>query len=190
MGRHSSDISNYSEGFQKVRDAQISLNFESDKFEAYDAKFSSREFREALISFEATAPGEDLIMYEMLKHLPDNAIKFLLQIVNKIWETGIFPKDWKISIIVPVKKPNKDAFQATSYRPIALTSCVCKLMEKVINIRLVWHLESKGLISPCQFGFRKKRSTLDPLLRLTNQIRQGFAKRCQTIGVFFDLEKA
>ena len=60
----------------------------------------------------------------------------------------------------------------------------------MINTRLVWHLESKGLISPCQFGFRKKRSTLDPLLRLTNQIQQGFAKQCQTICVFFDLEKA
>ena len=90
LGRHFSDISsphNYSEEFQKVRDAQISLNFESDKFEAYNAKFSLREFREALISSEATAPSEDSIM-------------------NKIWETGILPKDWKISIIVPVKKPN------------------------------------------------------------------------------------
>ena len=188
LGRHFSDISsphNYSEEFRNVRDAQISLNFE-----AYNAKFSLREFREALISSKATAPGEDLVMYEMLKHLPDNAKKFLLKIMNKIWETGILPKDWKISIVVPVKKPNKDAFQATSYRPIALTICVCKLMEKMINIRLIWHLESKGLISPCQFGLRKNRSTLDPLLRLTNQIQQGFAKQCQTIGVFFDLEKA
>ena len=179
LGRHFSDISsphNYSKEFRKVRDAQISLNFESDKFEAYNAKFSLREFWEALISSEATAPGEDLIMNEMLKHLPDNAKKFLLKIMNKIWETGILPKDWKIFIIVPVKKPNKDAFQATSYRSIALTSCVCKLRDKMINTSLVWHLESKGLISPCQFGFRKNRSTLDPLLRLTNQIQQGFAK--------------
>ena len=179
LGRHFSDISSphsYSEELRKVRDTQISLNFESDKFEAYNDKFSLRGFREALLSSEATAPGEDLIMHEMLKHLPDNAKKFLLKIMNKIWETGILPKDWKISVIVPVKKPNKDAFQATSYRPIALASCVCKLIEKMINTRLVWHLESKGLILPCQFGFRKKLSTLDPLLRLTNQIQQGFAK--------------
>ena len=87
LGRHFSDISsphNYSDEFRKVRDVQISLNFESDKFEAYNAKFSLREFREALISSEATTPGEDLIIYEMLKHLPDNAKKFLLKIINKI----------------------------------------------------------------------------------------------------------
>ena len=80
LGRHFPDISipdNYSNEFRKVRDAQISLNFESDNFEAYNAKFSLGEFREAPISSEATAPGEDLIMYEMLKHLPDNAKKFL-----------------------------------------------------------------------------------------------------------------
>ena len=38
--------------------------------------------------------------------------------------------------------------------------------------------------------FAKKRSTLNPLLRLSNQIQQGFALKRQTIGVFFDLEKA
>ena len=193
LGEHFSEISspaNYSPEFQRIRDAQISLNFESGKFEAYNTRFSLREFREALSSTEATAPGEDTILYEMLKHLPDDAKRFLLKIINKVWETGILPKGWKISIIVPVNKPNKDPSQATSYRPIALTSCVCKLMEKMINTRLVWHLETKGLLSPYQFGFRKNRSTLDPLLRLTNQIQQGFAKQCQTIGVFFDLEKA
>ena len=63
-------------------------------------------------------------------------------------------------------------------------------MEKMVNSRLVWHLEAHNLLSPVQFGFRENRSTLDPLLRLSNQIQQGFANHCQTIGVFFDLEKA
>ena len=77
----------------------------------------------------------------MLKQLPDNAEEFLLKIINKIWETGILPRSWKISLIVPVLKPKKDPSDPTSYRPIALTSCVCKLMEKMINTRLVWYLE-------------------------------------------------
>ena len=63
-------------------------------------------------------------------------------------------------------------------------------MEKMINSRLVWYLESHKLLSPFQFGFRKNRSTLDPLLRMSNQIQQGFSNQCQTIGVYFDLEKA
>ena len=62
-------------------------------------------------------------------------------------------------------------------------------MEKMVNSRLVWHLEAHNLLSPVQFGFRKNRSTSDTLLRLSNPIQQGFTKQCQTIGVFFDLEK-
>ena len=54
----------------------------------------------------------------------------------------------------------------------------------------MWYLEKNSLLSSVQFGFRKNRSSLDPLVRLTTQIQQGFSNRCQTIGVFFDLEKA
>ena len=151
---------------------------------------SLRELREALSSCESTSPGEDCILYEMLKQLPEETKDFLLKIINKIWETGIMPKNWKVSLVIPIRKPNKDPFQATSYRPIALTSCVCKLMEKMVNSRLVWLLETKNLLSPFQFGFRKNKSTLDPLLLLTNKIQEGFARQLQTIGVFFDLEKA
>ena len=193
LGKHFSEISsstNYSPQFQRIRDSQVVLDFKSDRYEAYNARFSLREFKDALSSTESTSPGEDTILYEMLKHLPEAAKRFLLKIINKIWETGILPEDWKISLIVPVKKPNKDASLPTSYRPIALTSCVCKLMEKMINTRLVWHLETEGLTSPLQFGFKRNRSTLDPLFRLSNQIQQGFSNKCQTIGVFFDMEKA
>ena len=193
LGEHFSQISssrNYSPEFQKIRNAQITLDLGSKKRAPYNAQFTLKEMEEALSSTESTSPGEDSIIYEMLKHLPEAAKSFLLKIINKIWDTGILPESWKISIIIPVKKPNKEGFQPNSYRPIALTSVMCKLMEKMINTRLVWFLETNGLISPFQFGFRKNRSTLDPLFRLSNQIQQGFASQKQTIGVFFDLEKA
>ena len=125
----------------------------------------------------------------MLRQLPDEAKSYLLKIINRIWETGVLPKGWKIAIVLAIQKPNKDPHYTTSYRPIPSTSCVCKLME-MLNSCLVWHLETHNLLSPVQFGFRKSRSTLDPLLRLSNQIQQGFVNQCQTIGVFFDLEKA
>ena len=77
-----------------------------------------------------------------------------------------------------------------SYRPIALTSCVCKLFERMVNNRLVWYLESKNLLSNRQFGFRKNCSTIDPLLMLSREVQIAFANQRQVIGVFFDLEKA
>ena len=59
--------------------------------------------------------------------------------------TGILLPSWKIALVISIKEPNKDAFQTTSYRPIALTSCVFKLMEKIINPCLVWYSETNGL---------------------------------------------
>ena len=73
LGKHFSEISipkKYLPEFQKVRYSQMSQNFELDKFEAYNAEFSLREFKEALVLAEATAAGEDLNMHEILNHLP------------------------------------------------------------------------------------------------------------------------
>ena len=117
------------------------MKFSPDSSEAYNEKFSLCELKDALSSTEDSSPGEDGILYAMIRQLPSEAKEFLLKIINKIWETGILPRSWKISIIIPVQKPLKDPLQPTSYRPIALTSCLCKLMEKIINSRLVWYLE-------------------------------------------------
>ena len=193
FANHFSEISssrNYSPHFQNIRNSEVSLTFESQSAKVYNAKFSLRELKEALSTCDSTSPGADNITYGMLKYLPEHAKLYLLKILNKIWETGILPPSWKISIVVPIKKPHKDPHQPTSYRPISLTSCVCKLFEKMVNARLMWHLEENGLLSNVQFGFRRNRSSVDPLLRLSTQIQHGFSNRCQTVGVFFDLEKA
>ena len=193
FGSHFSSVSsseNYSDHFLNIRNTVVSLQLETTNSEVYNEEFTLRELRDALSSCDSTAPGGDNITYGMLKHLPGHAQHYLLALLNEIWRTGLLPPSWLMSIVIPIKKPNKDPRQATSYRPISLTSCVCKLFEKMVNSRLVWHLEHHKLLSSVQFGFRKNRSTLDPLLRLSAQIQEGFAKRCQTIGVFFDMEKA
>ena len=62
-----------------------------------------------------------------------------------------FPKNWEIATIIPVPKPGKgDHAEPINYRPIALTSCLCKTLERMINTRLVWYLEFNNLISPVQ----------------------------------------
>ena len=93
-------------------------------------------------------------------------------------------------MIIPISKPNKDHTEATNYRPIALASCLCKTMERMINDRLVWFLESNQLITKFQAGFRKNNCTNDHLIRLESFIRDAFVKKEHVVAVFFDLEKA
>ena len=78
----------------------------------------------------------------------------------------------------------------TNYRPIALTSCLCKTFERIVNDRLVWFLEQNHIISKYQAGFRHGRSTNDQLLRLETNIREAFIKKQHLVAIFFDLEKA
>jgi potassium voltage-gated channel Eag-related subfamily H protein 8 len=66
-----------------------------------------------------------------------------LDIIDISWKTGKVPKVWKTSIISPILKPGKPAEECKSYRPIALTSILCKIMEKMIHRRLMnWIIEN------------------------------------------------
>ena len=141
-----SDPSQYSPNFQNIRKSKINIEVTANNNESYNMIFTLKELEQALSTTESTSPGEDNIIYEMIKNLPEDAKKFLLKILNKIWQISIFPAGWKISLIIPVKKPNKDPNDASSYRPIALTSSICKLMERMINTRLVWYLEKNNCV--------------------------------------------
>ena len=103
---------------------------------------------------------------------------------------GDFPEDWRLATVIPIPKPGKDHAEPTNYRPIALTSCLCKTLERMINKKLIWYLESNNLLSRYQSGFRAGRSTNDNLVRLETFIRDAFVKKEHVVAVFFDFEKA
>ena len=187
-----SSTSHYSEEFQKYKKEQekTKLNFKSSNNEEYKTPFNLDELKDAISKAHDTATGPDEVHYQMLKHLPPKSLHALLDIFNDMWETGKFPESWELATIIPVPKPGKDHAEPNSYRPISLTSCLCKTLERMINVRLVWYLESNNLISPVQSGFRSERSTNDNLVRLETFIRDAFVAKEHVVAVFFDLEKA
>jgi len=189
---HNSSTHHCTDRFQrfKARQEQNQLKFESDNSEDYNAPFSLAELQEALHRANDSAAGPDNIHYQMLKHLPDPSLAVLLKVFNNIWESGKFPRSWSTATVIPIPKPGKDPSFLDSYRPIALTSCICKTFERLVNNRLVWYLEHNHLVTEFQSGFRKHRSTTDQLLRLESFIREAFVRREHVVSVFFDLEKA
>ena len=189
---HNSSSFKYSESFRKIKTEQekVKLNFKSQNNEIYNKDFNLDELVEAIQLSHDSATGPDEIHYQMLKHLPDTSLETLLNIFNYIWTTGKFPEDWTLATIIPIPKPGKDPAEPNNYRPIALTSCLCKTLERMINKRLTWFLESNNHISRFQSGFRSDRSTTDNLVRLETFIRDAFIKKEHVVAVFFDLEKA
>ena len=187
-----SSSQNYSKSFQKTKDRKERNppNFFSDNTENYNKPFPLNELKDALNKSNETTDDPDGLYYQFLTHLPQHCLKILLQLFNTIWLSGKIPSSWKEAIVVPIPMPNKDLSDPTNYRPIALTSCLCRTMERMVNERLVWVLESKKLLSKFQCGFRKDQSTLDHPVRFEHVIRDAFARKKQILAVFFDLEKA
>ena len=113
--------------------------------------FSLQELNDALESLKNNkSPGPDKITNEMLQHLGPIAKAKLLEIYNNSWKKGQVPQIWKEANMMPVHKPGKKRNEASSYRPISLTSCIGKTMERMINTRLSWYLESNNIITPEQ----------------------------------------
>lgn len=128
------------------------------------------EVRAALFDIKKnTAPGPDKITYGMLRNLDDDSIVHLTAYLNKVWESGEVPKDWKHANIILIHKKGKIP-GIENLRPISLTSCLGKLMEKVIQKRLSRFAEENSIWPHEMVGFRPHLSAQDTMLRLQHDI--------------------
>jgi hypothetical protein len=93
-----------------------------------------------------SSPGSERIHYEFLKKLSRPERLKLLKAYQRIWETGDFPANWTEAIVIPIPKPGKDPNKPDSYRPISLASCMCKLLEKIVNRRLMHTRKERNLL--------------------------------------------
>ena len=183
---------NSSRAFTHVFRTSNSLSFPltQGKDEPYNANFTIQELKEVIKSAGNTSIGPDLIHYQFLKEMMDKDLEVLLKFYNHIWNSGIYPEQWKKALIIPILKKNKNPSIPSSYRPISLTSCIGKILEKLVNRRLYWYLETNNYIPKQQSGFRKGRSTTDNLIWLENDIRHAILNKQFLVAVFLDIEKA
>ena len=84
--------------------------------------------------------------------------------------TGEVPTQWGHGAVIPIPKPNKDLKACESYRPVTLTSVICKLTERVVETRLVAKLALNG----AQLGYRHTRSTTDAVFSIVDAVLRGF----------------
>ena len=164
---------------------------EMDTFDVMQGPITMAELEKAIKKLnKKKSPGPDGITNEMIMHLGDTALQKLLDIFNLSWKNGDVPQIWKDATMIPILKKGKNKSKALSYRPISLTSCVCKTMERIINQRMQWHLESQKTIVPEQAGFRQYRSTEDQTTHLSQVIEDAFQAKKVVLAAFIDLKKA
>lgn len=178
--------------FKDLRDRveKEKIDFGTSEKMGYNKAFTPHELDHALDLSSDSSPGPDEVMYSMLKNLAPSGKVLLLKLINRIYKEGKLPRRWKEAYIIPILKEGKSSTSPGSYRPIALTSCISKILERMVNRRLVWFLETKGLLPRFQCGFRKGRGTLDSLTSLVTEAHNAYRRAEYLFTVFFDLAKA
>lgn len=142
-----------------------------------DVAITEDELRRALARGKATSPGDDGITYAVLRALRDVPGNPLLQLYNLCFRLGYVPQAWTHSTIVPIPKPGTDKF-----RPISLTSCFCKVLERILLSRLMFRLQDK--LSPRLYGFLPQRGTHHCLMELYTRLSPA------SVVAFIDLKSA
>ena len=176
---------------KKVEDIHRSLESETgDEF--LNEKIREKETEAAIqLLHKDKAPGPDNIHGELLQEGSQALTRAINTLFNKSWIKKKVPQDWKLAKVKFLRKPGKPSYHnAGSYSPISLLSILGKCLERIVFTRLYSFVEHHRILDPEQEGFRRFHGTSMALLRLVQNIIQGFNDRHVTVGVFIDMEKA
>lgn len=136
-----------------------------------------------------SAAGWDNISTGFLKYIRKEVVPIITHLANLCFRDGIFPAPLKKSIITPVHKGG-DRDDLNNYRPISVLPAISKLLEKLINIRLLKYFNKYKTLSPTQFGFRQNISAEDAVTALSSLVANQLDNRNKCLTVFLDLKKA
>ena len=125
----------------------------------------------------------------VLKFALSKIIKAMSYLFSMSLKWGIFPKKWAIGFISILPKGG-DKTDPSNWRPITQTCVPAKLLEKIVQQRFMSHLNVNNILSECQYGFRKGRSTQQAIFELYKDLNYNLNKD-NIIGILFlDISKA
>ena len=111
--------------------------------------FTPGELQQALSQLKAgMVAGPNGIDPDLLKHLWSKVSSVLLNILNSSWLSSWCTQSWRLPYVVPFLKKGKDPADVESHRPIAQTSTIWKVFERLIANHLSWWLEEHSALSP------------------------------------------
>lgn len=134
-----------------------------------------------------TCPGPDMISNLFFIQCKFVLAVPLLYLFNLSISSGVFPSEWKISHITPIKKGN-DLSNILNYRPISLISIIPKIFESLVSKQIYPILAP--IVNEDQHGFIKGKSTTTNLLIFQAFILDAFATGCQVDVIYTDFSKA
>ena len=172
---------------------KMQINLQEIRDENQNLTFSIYDVAMAIKYIANKAPGPDTLKKAYLSNLPANIIAIITHLFNCSYQTGNYPSQFKTGEIILFPKENTDTSNPKNYRPISLLNILGKVFAKLLNNKLVNHLEENNIIRPSQHGFRKKKSTSTLLAQLYERIAKEkgvHKKRTMVTMVLRDVSKA
>ena len=148
-----------------------------------------QEVREAVYgSKNRKAVGCDMIPNELLKD--KRVVKLLHKLFTECLNSCKIPSAWRRSVINPIPKETGRVLDPLKYRGIALQCCVYKILSRIINDRVIMHLEQGDMLNSVQNGFRGSRSCQHHIFSLVNLVKQETRAGRMVFSAFVDFKKA
>jgi len=152
--------------------------------------FSESQILDKLSKLNCTkSPGPDAIHPRVLFELREYIAYPLKIIFEESYKQKQLPMDWRSANITALYKKGSKK-DVTNYRPVSLTSIVCKIMESIIRDNIIKHFKENNFFSQKQFGFIKGRSTVSQLLKMLDEWTEILEYGGHIDVVYTDFEKA
>ena len=135
------------------------------------------------------AYGPDGVPPILLKELRKCLSTPLSYLFNKSLETGKLPEEWKKANVTAIFKKGTKS-EPGNYRPVSLTSVICKVFESIVRDVIVEHMKINKLFSECQHGFRQHRSCVTQLLHMMEDLTRLIDDKQNVDMIYFDFKKA
>lgn len=133
--------------------------------------------------------GPDECHPRLLKETASILSKPIYDLFTKSLESGFLPYQWKDANVTCIYKKGDKSLPG-NYRPVSLTSVLCKTLEKVAREAIMTHLNANNLLADSQYGFRQNRGCILQLLKVVDEWSRDIDNNKQIDCVYLDFQKA
>jgi hypothetical protein len=180
----------FASNYSKPDGIPVPLSISHQQVTSHNINFEPFAIQKVLKQLPGSvSSGPDGIPSLMLKKLAIPLAEPLSRMFNLSFQTSCVPANWKIAHIVPIPKVINSS-SITDYRPISLTSNICKTMEKLISTELINHCQKLGIFQKFQYGFLPGKSCELLLLNCVHKWINNTNKKIPTDLVSIDFAKA
>jgi hypothetical protein len=136
----------------------------------------------------SSSPGPDRLSALFMKNIIANIADPLCKLYNICLSHGHVPADWKIAHVIPIYKKGNSQLPS-NYRPVSLTSILCKILERIVRPQMISYLFDNNIIPKNQHGFLSKKSTVSNLIECLDKWTKNYDKGCQSDVIYLDYSK-